>query len=114
MAKTEKSQRWVFYADIDGSSVGEGVTRKILAYDEEGMCVEHSFEKGAVGSLHSHPQTQITYVADGVFEFEIDGEKKTVKKGDTMLKQNSIVHGCVCLEKGALIDFFTPMRKDFV
>jgi len=78
------------------------------------MCVAHHFEKDSVGALHSHPHTQITYVAEGVFEFEIDGEKKVVRKGDTLLKQDGVIHGAICLEKGVLIDFFTPMREDFV
>jgi len=114
MASVEKGQCWVFEKDVAGTSPGEGVTRKVLAYCDEAMCVAHHFEKGAIGALHSHPHTQITYVAEGTFEFEIGGEKKIVKKGDTMLKQDGIVHGAVCLEKGTLIDFFTPMREDFV
>jgi len=24
------------------------------------------------------------------------------------------MHGCVCLEKGILVDIFTPMREDFI
>lgn len=114
MTTVSKGQRWVFNADADGVKQADGVTRKILAYDDEAMCVEHYFEEGAVGALHSHPHSQITYVAQGVFEFEINGEKKIVNKGDTMLKQNGVKHGCVCLEKGLLVDFFTPMREDFV
>ena len=47
-------------------------------------------------------------------EFEIDGVKKIVRPGDSMLKRDSVEHGCVCLEKGILLDIFTPMRKDFV
>jgi len=78
------------------------------------MCVENHFEKDAVGSLHSHPHTQVTYVAEGKFRFTIGDETRIVSKGDTMLKQNTVEHGCVCLEKGVLVDFFTPMRKDFV
>ena len=78
------------------------------------MCVENNFSKGAVGALHSHPHTQITYVVSGVFEFEIDGVKKTVRAGDTMLKKDGVVHGCVCLEAGKLLDIFNPYRKDFV
>ena len=31
-----------------------------------------------------------------------------------MLKQDGVMHGCVCLEAGILLDFFTPMREDFV
>jgi len=114
MALVEKGQRWVFESDVDSTSPGEGVSRKVLAYCDEAMCVAHHFETGAVGALHSHPHTQITYVAKGVFEFEIDGEKKVVKQGDTMLKQDGVLHGARCMEQGILIDFFTPMRADFI
>jgi len=114
MKKTEKNQKWVFNKDIDGEQAAEGVVRKILAYCDSMMCVENHFEKGAVGNMHSHPHTQITYVASGAFEFTIGDETKTVKAGDTLLKQDGVVHGCVCLEKGILVDFFTPMREDFL
>ena len=114
MGNVKNGQRWVFAADADVSNPSEGVTRKILAYGDDAMCVAHHFETGAVGALHNHPHTQITYVAEGVFEFDIDGEVKTVKKGDTMLKTNNVTHGCKCLEKGLLVDFFTPKRDDFV
>ena len=114
MKKTEAGQRWVFESEVEGTAPAVGVERKVLAYCAEAMCVAHHFDKGAVGALHSHPHAQITYVAEGSFEFEIDGEKKVVNKGDTMLKQDGVVHGCVCLEKGTLVDFFIPMREDFV
>jgi quercetin dioxygenase-like cupin family protein len=78
------------------------------------MCVENYFDEGAVGSVHSHPHTQITYVASGRFRFTIGDETHEVTKGDTLLKQDGVKHGCVCLEKGVLVDFFTPMREDFV
>jgi hypothetical protein len=37
-----------------------------------------------------------------------------VEKGDTLCKRDGIKHGCACLEKGILADFFTPMREDFL
>jgi len=114
MGLSEKGQRWVFDADVDSSSPGDGVTRKVLAYWDDAMCAVHHFKKGAVGALHTHPHKQITYVASGAFEFEIDGETKTVKKGDAMYKESGILHGCKCLEDGTLVDFFVPMREDFV
>ncbi len=110
----QKGQRWAFYGDAEAVSGGDGVTRRVLAYCDQVMCVENTFEKGAVGPLHTHPHTQLTYVAEGVFSFTIGKETKTVRKGDTLLKQNSVIHGCVCLEKGVLVDIFTPMREDFV
>ena len=111
---TEKYARWVPHETAEAQFGGEGVTRRVLAYTDGLMCVENTFEKGAVGSLHSHPHTQITYVVSGVFAFTIDGEQQIVRKGDSMLKEHGIIHGCTCLEEGILLDIFTPMRKDFV
>ena len=109
-----KNDQWVFTKDIQAGNTSPGASRKVLAFCNEAMCVENHFEEGAVGAMHSHPHTQITYIAEGRFRFTIDGVEREVKKGDTMLKQNSVVHGCVCLEKGIIVDFFTPMREDFV
>ena len=108
------NDRWVSHDDVTPQDQGNGVIRRVLAYSKDLMCVENTFEKGAVGALHHHPHTQITYVVSGVFEFEIDGVKKTVRAGDTMLKTDSVEHGCVCLEAGILLDIFNPMREDFV
>ncbi len=109
-----KNERWVFYNDVTPVDAGNGVTRRVLAYSDDLMCVENTFEKGAIGALHHHPHTQITYIVSGKFEFEIEGVKKIVQKGDTMLKMNDVIHGCTCLEAGVLLDIFNPYRKDFV
>lgn len=110
----EKDQVWYFGKEIRLEQCAEGVRRKILAYTDELMCVENHFKQGAVGLLHRHPHTQITYVVSGRFEFEIGEEKRIVCPGDTMLKRDQIVHGCICLEEGVLLDIFTPMRNDYV
>ena len=112
--KTNKNQVWNFNDDIDLEGCGQGVQRKILGYTDELMCVENHFEKGAEGTLHHHPHTQITYVVSGKFEFTIGEEKKTVCAGDSMLKKDGVEHGCVCLEEGILLDIFSPMREEFV
>lgn len=111
---TKQDQRWVFHEDALPQAAGEGVTRRVLAYGSQLMCVENQFEQGAVGALHSHPHTQITYVVSGRFSFTIDGEKREVGPGDTMLKTDGVIHGCTCLEAGVLLDIFNPMREDFV
>lgn len=110
----QKDQRWVFSRDCLPLPAGKGVTRRILAYTDTLMCVENQFEAGAEGPLHSHPHTQITYVLSGAFSFTIEGETHTVRAGDALLKTNGVEHGCLCLEAGALLDVFTPMREDFL
>lgn len=110
----QQGQRWVPYQETLPQAAGEGVVRRMLAYSGDLMCVENSFATGAVGALHSHPHTQITYIVSGSFAFTIDGETRTVTKGDTLLKTDGVEHGCVCLEEGVLLDIFNPMRQDFV
>ena len=114
MKLPEKKQRWVYHAEALPQAAGEGVTRRVLAYTDGLMCVENTFEKGAVGALHHHPHTQITYVVSGAFDFTVDGVTRTVRARDTILKEDGVEHGCVCTEAGILLDIFTPMREDFV
>lgn len=116
MKLPEKNQTWVINDDIQREDLPNtpGIQRQMLAFCDAAMCVQNYFEAGAVGPLHSHPHTQITYIVDGAFEFTVGDETRIVTMGDTILKQDDIIHGCVCLEAGSMIDFFTPMREDFV
>jgi len=104
----------VFAEHATSELVGEGVSRKILAYNETMMQVEVMFEKGGIGSVHTHPHTQVTYVLDGSFEFTVAGKPVVVNKGDALLFAPNIPHGTVCLQKGAVLDVFTPCREDFL
>lgn len=93
---------------------GEGARRRVLAQTPEAMTVEVEFSKGAVGEPHHHPHVQTIFVAAGEFEFTIDGEKKSVSAGDSLVIPSNAVHGCVCLNDGRLIDSFSPRRDDFL
>ena len=104
----------VFNKDVTKTELGGGVSRKILAQDAEMMAVEVHFDKGAVGAVHTHPHVQISYVLEGKFEFELDGKKTIIGKGDSYYTHPNVPHGVVCLEAGVLLDVFTPRREDFL
>lgn len=99
---------------IAWEDLGGGVQRQVLGFDNTLMLVKVKFETGAVGSLHAHPHVQSSYVASGSFELTIGGEKKVLHEGDGYFVAPNIVHGCVCLQAGMLIDAFSPYREDFV
>ena len=94
--------------------LGGGLTRRILAENEEMMAVEVTFEQGAVGAMHTHPHTQITYVLSGRFEATLGDTTRTLEAGDSYLTTPNLPHGVLCLEAGALLDVFTPRREDFL
>ena len=106
--------RVVYNRDIPLTDLGNGVSRKVLAYNDQLMIVEVHFEKGGVGSVHTHPHLQSTYVQSGRFLFTIGGKEGEVAQGDTIAFPSDIPHGTVCLEAGVLLDIFNPMRKDFI
>jgi len=107
-------QNYFYNGDIKSNVVAKGIKRKVLSYNKDLMVCELDYQKGGVGDLHKHFHSQCSYIISGVFEFDIDGDKKVLKKGDSLYVQPEAMHGCVCLEKGVLLDIFTPQREDFL
>ncbi len=101
-------------ADVETSDLGEGVSRKILASGGDMMTVQFTFEKGAVGTPHTHVHEQVGYVLQGRFELTLGDEKTIIETGDTYYVPSNTVHGVVALKDGVLLDVFTPQRQDFL
>ena len=95
-------------------TVAEGVQRKIMTYDDTVMLVKVKFDTNAVGAVHQHYHAQVTYIAAGSFEVEVDGTKKILHTGDVFYASPNKWHGVVCKEAGMLIDVFSPYREDFI
>lgn len=100
--------------DVPWDTIGPGLTRQVLGYGPDLMLVRVEFEKGAVGVMHHHPHRQVSYVVAGAFEVTVNGEKRVLKAGDCFYVGADLVHGAVALEKGTLVDVFTPAREDFL
>lgn len=92
----------------------DGNRRRVVVYSDELMMVEFAFEKGGEGWLHSHPHVQSSYVAEGVFEVTINGRTEVLSAGDSYLVPSGLQHGVKALERGRLVDSFTPCRMDFL
>lgn len=106
--------KFFFHDEMEPVRASDGVTRRVLAYSDALMAVEIYFDTGAVGLEHAHPHEQVTYVISGVFRFTNDGETKEVRAGDSLRFAPGTPHGTVCVEKGCLLDVFTPKRDDFL
>jgi quercetin dioxygenase-like cupin family protein len=114
MKSFETSKEFIFGDDMAWETVGEGLKRKIMGYDDKIMLVKVDFQVGAIGTLHEHHHSQVTYVESGSFDFTIGDATKTVKGGDTVYIPPHVLHGAICTEAGVLIDVFSPMREDFI
>ena len=50
----------------------------------------------------------------GRFSYSVEGESVELNPGDSIVVPANLPHGTVCLEKGVLLDVFTPQREDFL
>ncbi len=108
------SNEFQFENEIPWEDLNNGIHRQVFGYDDTLMLVKAKFITGAVGVMHQHHHSQVTYVDSGVFEMTIGDKKKIIKKGDGYYVPPNVLHGCVCLEPGILIDAFSPHREDFL
>ena len=113
MEKLQASKEFLFTDQLEWEEVGPGLKRQIMGYDDKILMARVLFEKGAIGTVHEHFHSQATYVVSGRFELQVGEEKKEIGPGDGFYIPPHVPHGAVCLEKGELIDVFSPVREDF-
>jgi quercetin dioxygenase-like cupin family protein len=110
----DKGNLYVENEQVPFENIDSGISRKVMAFDDQLMMAKVFFESGSVGVLHQHIHSQISHIESGLFEVQIGEIKKVLKAGDAFYIPPNSLHGVVCLEKGVLIDVFSPMREDFV
>jgi quercetin dioxygenase-like cupin family protein len=109
-----QSENFLFGNETEIEDIGGGLKRQMLGYNQELMAVKIWFSKGAIGYNHAHKHSQVTYVVEGEFHFNIDGVTKILKAGDSCLIPPFADHGATCHTGGILIDTFSPLREDFI
>lgn len=112
------SKDFTRHEDAKAEVMNNGITKRILSYDDSLMVEELVFETGAQPKMHSHTPVQIPYVKRGVFEFTIGRESAeqtiVLKEGDTAYMGPDEPHCVKCLEAGTLVVAFSPARKDYL
>ncbi len=112
--KIKPTKEYFINEETPWEEVDTGLTRQMMGYDGKIMLVKAKFEKGAIGKMHKHYHSQVTYVESGEFEMTIGDDVRIIKGGDSFYIPTNVMHGCVCTVPGVLIDVFSPAREDFL
>ena len=107
-------EQCVKHTDAVKEVMDNGITKRILSYDESLMLEELIFEKGAKSRSHTHTPVQIPYVKSGVFKFTVGEESYVLEEGDTAYMGPDVPHCVECIEEGTLVVSFSPMREDYL
>jgi quercetin dioxygenase-like cupin family protein len=74
-----------------------------------------SFEPGATAPRHVHEEEQIVIVLDGEFTFDLDGDVRTMRKGDVAVIPSWVPHGAWTTDSHCLeVDVFAPPRSSLL
>ena len=71
-------------------------------------------KKGCVVPEHSHPNEQLTHIAEGALKFWIDGRVIVVNAGECLTIPPNMPHKAEALEDTVDYDVFTPPRADWM
>src|SRR3981081_1808006 len=71
-------------------------------------------KKGCIVPEHSHPNEQLTFIAEGALKFWIDGKVIVVNAGEVLTIPPNMPHKAEALEYTVDLDVFTPPRADWI
>ena len=82
---------------------------------QRGMANFVSFEPGTEAPRHVHEEEQIVIVIDGEFTFDLDGDVRTMRRGDVAVVPSWVPHGAWTTDSPCLeIDVFVPPRESLL
>jgi quercetin dioxygenase-like cupin family protein len=74
-----------------------------------------SFAPGAQAPRHVHEEEQIVIILDGEMVFDLDGDVRTMRKGDVAVIPAWVPHGAWTTDTHCLeVDVFTPPRESLL
>lgn len=105
----------VFYdfENMPIETLSDKISRQYI-YSGESMLVKWIFKKGAEVPLHHHVNEQITWITEGSVRVFSQGKEFIVKAGEVIIFPPHVPHEFLALEDTIDIDFFTPVREDWI
>lgn len=89
------------------------ITRQYLM-GSQSMIVKFNIKKGGIVPLHYHSQEQVTWITKGSVKVTSQGKEYIVNAGDVIIFAPYIPHQFEALEDTIDIDFFSPVRGDWL
>jgi unsaturated pyranuronate lyase len=71
-------------------------------------------EPHSVAPVHQHAEEQVGTIIEGEYEFDLNGEKRVVRRGDVYVVPPWVPHGAVTHDASVIaLDVFSPPRAGF-
>jgi len=91
-----------------------GVDFEVLAIGEKSMITKMIYKNTDFVPFHKHPNEQSGYIISGKYKLFFDNSEFILSAGDTYSIPENMEHSLEIIEAGQVIDFFIPIRKDYL
>ena len=111
--KRKAELRHVPWSSVEVENVSATLGRHFVV-GQNVMLARVLIKKGGIVPEHSHPNEQITFIAEGALKFWIDGKEIVVNAGEVLTIPPNMPHKAEALEDTIDFDVFNPPRADWM
>lgn len=112
-SKRKAELRHVAWSSVEVEAVNPTLGRHFVV-GHNVMLARVLIKKGGIVPEHSHPNEQITFIAEGALKFWIDGKVIVVNAGEVLTIPPNMPHKAEALEDTIDYDVFNPPRADWM
>jgi quercetin dioxygenase-like cupin family protein len=112
-AKRKAALRHVPWSSVEVEALNPLLGRQLVV-GQNIMLARVLLKKGCIVPEHSHPNEQLTFIAEGALKFWIDGKEIVVNAGECLTIPPNMPHKAEALEDTVDFDVFNPPRADWM
>ena len=91
----------------------DALSRQVI-HGEKATLARLSLKSGASIARHHHVNEEYCWVVTGTLEYRFDDRTVVVQAGEILVVPPNVPHAIVALEDSACVDFFAPVREDWL
>ena len=89
------------------------LSRQVI-FGEKATLARLTLRSGAGVARHYHMNEEYSWVLSGALEYRLDDQSVVVRAGEILVVPSNVPHAIVALEDSICIDFFAPVREDWL
>lgn len=98
---------------IQGEKLRGNLTRQMVS-GEKGTMVRFVAGSGAFAARHQHDNEEYCVISSGAIKVVLDDRELVGKAGDVLIIPPNVPHSFEALEDTTLVEFFAPVRSDWL
>jgi quercetin dioxygenase-like cupin family protein len=98
---------------VPEEQITDKIRRRVVS-GKQGTLVYWRMAAVAHAAAHKHPHEQFVWMIKGTMDFRIGSEKRAMKADDFAVIPGDVEHEGYFPEDSEAIDFFAPVREDFL